>query len=116
MLTYLFARALRGIVIRQLLKRFRADPAVSSGAFVMTVTGVVGYGSFLGIAAVWFGDTRSDGPAARVHPLMHYASQSGLHFRASNQKYSNTKAPTTEVPLTSALKTISVMLYPCIKR
>jgi magnesium transporter len=38
-----------------LLNRFRIDPAVSSGAFVTTVTDVVGYGSFLGIATAWFG-------------------------------------------------------------
>jgi magnesium transporter len=31
------------------------DPAVSSGAFVTTVTDVVGNGSFRGIATVWFG-------------------------------------------------------------
>jgi magnesium transporter len=35
--------------------RFRIDPAVSPGTFVTTVTDVVGYGSFLGIATVWFG-------------------------------------------------------------
>ncbi|HUI20012.1 MAG TPA: magnesium transporter [Methylocella sp.] len=55
MLTNLVAGALGGIVIPQLLNRFRIDPAVSSSAFVTTVTDVVGYGSFLGIATVWFG-------------------------------------------------------------
>jgi magnesium transporter len=55
MLTNLIAGALGGILIPQLLNRFRIDPAVSSGAFVTTVTDVVGYGSFLGIATVWFG-------------------------------------------------------------
>jgi len=55
MLTNLIAGALGGILIPQLLNRFRIDPAVSSGAFVTTVTDVVGYGSFLGIATLWFG-------------------------------------------------------------
>jgi magnesium transporter len=55
MLTNLIAGALGGILIPQLLNRFHIDPAVSSGAFVTTVTDVVGYGSFLGIATVWFG-------------------------------------------------------------
>jgi magnesium transporter len=55
MLTNLIAGALGGILIPQLLARYDIDPAVSSGAFVTTVTDVVGYASFLGIATVWFG-------------------------------------------------------------
>jgi magnesium transporter len=55
MLTNLIAGALGGILIPQWLNRLRIDPAVSSSAFVTTVTDVVGYGSFLGIATVWFG-------------------------------------------------------------
>jgi magnesium transporter len=38
-----------------LLHRFAMDLAVSPGAFVTTVTDVVGYGPFLGIAAGSFG-------------------------------------------------------------
>jgi hypothetical protein len=38
-----------------LLYRFDMDQAVSPGAFVTTITDVVGYGPFLGIAAVGFG-------------------------------------------------------------
>jgi magnesium transporter len=38
-----------------LLIRLGADPAVSSGPFVTTVTDVVGFFSFLGIASLWFG-------------------------------------------------------------
>jgi magnesium transporter len=38
-----------------LLERYRIDPAVSSSAFVTTVTDVVGYGAFLTIASLWFG-------------------------------------------------------------
>jgi magnesium transporter len=37
------------------LDKFDADPAVSSGAFVTTVTDVVGNFAFLGIATLWFG-------------------------------------------------------------
>jgi magnesium transporter len=55
MLTNLIAGALGGILIPLLLDRFDVDPAVSSGAFVTTVTDVVGYASFLGIATLWFG-------------------------------------------------------------
>jgi magnesium transporter len=54
MFTNLVAGALGGILIPLLLHRFRVDPAVSSGPFVTTVTDVVGYGSFLGIASLWF--------------------------------------------------------------
>ncbi len=55
MLTNLVAGALGGILIPLFLDRADIDPAVSSGAFVTTVTDVVGYGSFLGIATLWFG-------------------------------------------------------------
>lgn len=50
----LVAGALGGILIPLTLERFRADPAVSSGVFVTTVTDVVGFFSFLGIATLWF--------------------------------------------------------------
>ena len=55
MLTNLIAGALGGILIPLLLDRLEIDPAVSSGAFVTTVTDVVGYASFLSIATLWFG-------------------------------------------------------------
>jgi magnesium transporter len=55
MLTNLIAGALGGILIPLLLDRLKIDPAVSSGAFVTTVTDVVGYASFLSIATLWFG-------------------------------------------------------------
>jgi magnesium transporter len=50
----LIAGALGGILIPLALERFRADPAVSSGVFVTTVTDVVGFFAFLGIASLWF--------------------------------------------------------------
>src|SRR5262249_960663 len=55
MICNLVAAALGGILIPLVLARFRADPAVSSGVFVTTVTDVVGFFSFLGIATLWFG-------------------------------------------------------------
>ena len=54
MLTNLVAGALGGIFIPLVLDRFKFDPAVSSGAFVTTVTDLVGYSSFLTIATIWF--------------------------------------------------------------
>jgi magnesium transporter len=55
MVTVLAAAALGGILIPLILIRLGADPAVSSGPFVTTVTDVVGFFSFLGIASQWFG-------------------------------------------------------------
>jgi magnesium transporter len=55
MLTVLTAAALGGILIPLLLTRLGVDPAVSSGPFVTTITDVVGFFSFLGIATLWFG-------------------------------------------------------------
>lgn len=55
MLCNLVAGALGGILIPMALERVRADPAVASGTFVTTVTDVVGFFSFLGIATLWFG-------------------------------------------------------------
>ncbi|MBC7579778.1 MAG: magnesium transporter [Tardiphaga sp.] len=55
MLVNLIAGALGGILIPMVLERVKADPAVASGTFVTTVTDVVGFFSFLGIATLWFG-------------------------------------------------------------
>lgn len=54
MLTNLVAGALGGILVPLVLERFEIDPAVSSSAFVTTVTDVVGNFSFLGFATLWF--------------------------------------------------------------
>jgi magnesium transporter len=54
-ITNLIAGALGGILIPIVLDRVKADPAVASGTFVTTVTDVVGFFSFLGIATLWFG-------------------------------------------------------------
>jgi magnesium transporter len=55
MLCNLVAGALGGILIPIVLERVKADPAVASGTFVTTITDVVGFFSFLGIATLWFG-------------------------------------------------------------
>jgi magnesium transporter len=55
MICNLVAAALGGILVPLLLQRWRTDPAVSSGVFVTTITDVVGFFSFLGIATLWFG-------------------------------------------------------------
>lgn len=55
MIVNLVAGALGGILIPMALDRYGADPAVSSGVFVTTVTDVVGFFAFLGIATLWFG-------------------------------------------------------------
>jgi magnesium transporter len=55
MLTVLTTAALGGILIPLALIRLDVDPAVSSGPFVTTLTDVVGFFAFLGIATLWFG-------------------------------------------------------------
>ncbi len=55
MLTNLVAAAFGGILVPLALDRMKIDPAVSSGAFVTTVTDVVGYFSFLSFATLYFG-------------------------------------------------------------
>jgi magnesium transporter len=55
MICNLTAGALGGILIPIVLEKLRADPAVASGTFVTTVTDVVGFFAFLGIATLWFG-------------------------------------------------------------
>ncbi|WP_240229287.1 magnesium transporter [Devosia lacusdianchii] len=44
-----------GILIPLTLDKFKADPAIASAVFVTTVTDMVGFFAFLGIAGLWFG-------------------------------------------------------------
>jgi magnesium transporter len=53
MIVTLFAAAIAGVLVPLALDRFGIDPAISSGTFVTTVTDVVGFFSFLGIATVF---------------------------------------------------------------
>lgn len=46
---------LSGAVIPILLARLKIDPAISSGIFLTTITDVVGFFSFLGLASWWMG-------------------------------------------------------------
>jgi magnesium transporter len=53
MVVNLFAAALAGILIPLGLEKLDLDPAIASGVFVTTVTDVVGFFAFLGLAALW---------------------------------------------------------------
>ena len=53
MVVNLLAAALAGIYIPLFLERMGFDPAVASTVFVTTVTDVVGFFSFLGLATLW---------------------------------------------------------------
>jgi magnesium transporter len=55
MLINLFTAALAGILVPLLLDKVGADPAVASAVFVTTITDVVGFFAFLGLATWWFG-------------------------------------------------------------
>jgi magnesium transporter len=52
MVATLAAAALSGIVMPLILDRLKIDPALASGPFVTTVTDVVGFFAFLGLASV----------------------------------------------------------------
>jgi magnesium transporter len=53
MIFNLFAAALAGILIPLALDRLGFDPAVASGVFVTTVTDIVGFFAFLGLATLF---------------------------------------------------------------
>lgn len=55
MVVNMLAAGLSGILIPLGLNKFGADPAIASSAFVTTITDVVGFFVFLGLAAKWFG-------------------------------------------------------------
>lgn len=55
MIINMVCAALAGILIPLLLDRFGIDPATAASVFVTTVTDVVGFFAFLGLAAWWFG-------------------------------------------------------------
>ena len=52
MIANLLAAGLAGILIPIWLEKLNIDPALASGAFVTTVTDIVGFFSFLGLAAL----------------------------------------------------------------
>jgi magnesium transporter len=53
MVINLLAAAFAGILVPMTLDHFDIDPAVSSGTFVTTVTDVIGFFAFLGLASLW---------------------------------------------------------------
>ena len=53
MIINMICAALAGILIPIMLDKFGVDPAIASGVFVTTVTDVVGFFAFLGLAALW---------------------------------------------------------------
>lgn len=55
MVINMISAALAGILIPIGLDKIKIDPAIASTAFVTTVTDIVGFFAFLGLAAWWFG-------------------------------------------------------------
>jgi magnesium transporter len=55
MVINLVVAGLAGVLVPVVLDRFNIDPALASGTFVTTVTDVVGFFAFLGLAALWLG-------------------------------------------------------------
>jgi magnesium transporter len=55
MVVNMIAAGTSGILIPLALDRLKIDPAIASSVFVTTVTDVVGFFAFLGLAGLWFG-------------------------------------------------------------
>ncbi|MDA4847779.1 magnesium transporter [Hoeflea poritis] len=55
MIINMLAAGLAGILLPLLLDKVNVDPAIASAVFVTTVTDVVGFFAFLGLAGWWFG-------------------------------------------------------------
>jgi magnesium transporter len=55
MIINMIAAGSAGILIPLGLNRLKVDPAIASSVFVTTVTDVVGFFAFLGLAGLWFG-------------------------------------------------------------
>lgn len=53
MVVNMVVAGLAGVAVPVVLERLNIDPALASGAFVTTVTDVVGFFAFLGLAAAW---------------------------------------------------------------
>ena len=50
----LIAAAISGISIPLILRKLKFDPAIGGGVIVTTVTDVVGFFSFLGLATIFY--------------------------------------------------------------
>ncbi|MEM6461366.1 MAG: magnesium transporter [Pseudomonadota bacterium] len=55
MVINMLAAGISGILLPLLLDKLNIDPAIASAVFVTTVTDVVGFFAFLGLASWWFG-------------------------------------------------------------
>ena len=55
MIINLIAAGTAGVLIPLGLNRLKIDPAIASSVFVTTVTDILGFFAFLGLAALWFG-------------------------------------------------------------
>lgn len=55
MIINMIAAGTAGILIPLTLNRMKVDPAIASSVFVTTVTDVIGFFAFLGLAGLWFG-------------------------------------------------------------
>lgn len=55
MIINMISAALAGILLPLILDKMGFDPAISSTVFVTTVTDVIGFFAFLGLAGYWFG-------------------------------------------------------------
>lgn len=55
MIINMIAAGSAGILIPLTLNRLKVDPAIASSVFVTTVTDVIGFFAFLGLAGLWFG-------------------------------------------------------------
>ncbi len=55
MIVNMIAAGTAGILIPLALEKLKVDPAIASSVFVTTVTDVVGFFAFLGLAGLWFG-------------------------------------------------------------
>ncbi len=53
MVINLFVAGLAGMCVPVVLDKLKVDPALASGAFVTTITDVVGFFAFLGVASIW---------------------------------------------------------------
>ena len=53
MIVNMIVAALSGILVPMMFEKMDIDPAIASSVFVTTVTDVVGFFAFLGLAALW---------------------------------------------------------------
>lgn len=55
MIVNMIAAGTAGILVPLALEKLKVDPAIASSVFVTTITDVIGFFAFLGLAGLWFG-------------------------------------------------------------